>query len=106
MRHLKIEFLGGTKTCWHDRDTILFFAMFQVLVDFVEKEFICYDFDWTSSRSSDSFSHASSEILDLYDWFIENSIDNDDIFDIMSEDYGWIKIQAKRLIDIMDHLWT
>lgn len=47
MRHLKIEFLENSKTSYHDRDWILFNSMFQILVDFVEKEFVCsWWIDW------------------------------------------------------------
>ena len=106
MRHLKIEFLNNKKqNVWYDRDIILFFAMFQILVDFIEKEFVCdwfVDWDWDEVHQN-----AKSEMLDLYDWFIENSEnDCEKLFDLMFYDRELIKTQLKLIIDISGFMWT
>jgi len=102
MRHLKIEFLENSKT-WYDRDWILFNSMFQILVDFVEKEFVC-DW-WIDWDHSDKSKHIKSEILDLYDWFIEN-YNNDKLSDEYFYNNKFCKEQLKRIIDIMGYMWT
>jgi hypothetical protein len=102
MRHLKIEFLENSKTSYHDRDWILFNSMFQILVDFVEKEFVCsWWIDWFHEENI----KYTNELLDLYDWFIEN-YENDKLSDEYFYNIKFCKEQLKRIIDIMDYMWT
>ena len=65
MKVLKIQTLG---TGWHDRDEILLHGAFQVLVDFVEKEFPEKAIDW---NATEDHRHALNEIKSLYRWWKE-----------------------------------
>lgn len=86
--HLKISTLPWT---WVDRDHILLHAMFQVLVDFVEKEnnpgIVCWECD---------LSHwvAWEEIMDLYHWWKYDPLAQDENkvyeFETSEELMGWL----------------
>ena len=63
MKHIKITTL---EKGWHDKDEVLLHAVFQLLVDFVEKE--CPDklVDWSSDEAH---RQAWKEINRLYHWW-------------------------------------
>ena len=60
---IKIQSLGPK---WHDRDTVLLHAAFQILVDFVEGEKPFAIINWTSDKEH---KRARREIAKLYCWW-------------------------------------
>lgn len=69
---------------WVDADIVMLHACFQLLKDFVEKEL---ELDET----------RDSEVLELYDWWMERAASNNDEQD---------NIMLERLIKIRERLWT
>jgi len=63
MKRLEIQSLPKG---WCDRSELLLHAMFQVLVDFVEKE---KPFDYWEYEEHTEQRHAAEEIKSLYDWW-------------------------------------
>jgi len=117
MRNLKIDFLENSKT-YYDRDWILFNSIFQILVDFVEKELSCYenmnpeyyksDCEYIGDvfeEISNSRRNAMREMIDLYDWFIEN-YNNDELSNEYCNNTEFCENQLKRIVDIMGYMWT
>jgi hypothetical protein len=65
MEILKIQSLSKG---WHDRDEILLHSVFQVLVDYIEKEHPDKVIDW---NTDEEYRHAWEEIQELYKWWKE-----------------------------------
>jgi len=96
MRLLKIEYLKPCKeVLFYDCDMVMFHACFQMLVNFVEKEFVCSSVCWKPKEKK--------EILYLYDWYIWTFIFGSKSL-IEYEDEG--QKHLKRLINIRPTFWT
>jgi len=54
---------------WSDRDTIMLHAMFQILIDYVEKE---EPFELINWESDSEHSASAKDIKYLYDWWKKN----------------------------------
>jgi hypothetical protein len=70
--------LDGLDSNWHDRDYVLIHAMFQCLVDFIEKENPAENIDW---ESDDEHKNAWAEMNRLYKWWTLGRPLRDDIND-------------------------
>lgn len=113
--------LGHT---WCDRSHLLPHVMFEILCDFVEKE---YKPDqerenWSINWDSDpAHAHARDEMLALYEWWTEKYLPNEDypwhlpeeernkIDDLLGAEQVWqeeLRTNCKRLINIMPYMWT
>ena len=71
-KHYKLE-IATLNTAWHDKDTVLLHACFQILVDFIEKE---KPGDW-----SHNVEHRKiwKELQSLYTWWKEKRPSRRDI---------------------------
>jgi hypothetical protein len=124
---VKIERLADCP-CFIDRDVVMFHAMFQILVDFVEKEqpngiqafsskqqnlehiawLLENDSNGTFSDSARQYQSAV-EIIDLYDWYknvhpqLEQRLQSHDSYESL---YAEEQQMLVRLINIRSHLWT
>jgi hypothetical protein len=90
MRHLKISTLPSAKY-WHDRDSIMLHACFQILVDFVEKE------DGLNQWCAEDYKEQITEMKYLYDWWKD---ENEECSEQALDEH------LIRLIKIRGYLWT
>lgn len=117
MKYLKIENLKS-KT-YYDKDQILFHAMFQVLVDFVEKELVCHE-NMNISKILDIYGdeihtdlyafekdliltriQAMYKIIGLYDWYMFEEKHKDTF------EYNEMENKKlKELVDVKNYMWT
>ena len=98
---LKIESLESD---WHDKDSVMLHASFQLLKDCVEKEKLldCH-IDWEYDKK---FSHAKKELQELYTWWLsyhqvekESAISKEELYQLENKMFH-------RLIDVRWALWT
>jgi hypothetical protein len=100
---------------WIDRDRLLLYASFNILVDFVENEkpFEVTDWEWSEVQK-----HVKTELEDLYQWWKEGRAKEHAEVDKLLEVPGspWIEEQEKlnekdntqlhRLINVRGFMWT
>ncbi len=80
---------------WCDRDYLMFYASFQILSDFVEKE---KPFDIPCDQNSEA-QQVADEIKELYVWWKEIYPNTD----VSEED---IDLHMLRLMKVRKHLWS
>ena len=85
MRHLKIKTLPKT---WYDRDGVMLHACFQILIDFIDKEYKHSIGPWEKS--------IHNELMDLYHWWKNRTDDDDEVDDAM----------LLRLMKVRKYLWV
>lgn len=94
---------NGYKWGWKDRDQLLLFACFNILKDFVEKEYPGY-VDW---EHGEDISWAKQEMLELYIWWTQKRpaiINNKQTLMLHQEEED--SEMLKRLMRIRLYLWT
>jgi hypothetical protein len=106
---------------WKDRCDQMYYACFNLLVDFMEKEDAEIVVDW---EECPSHSHAMAEMKDLYHWWIKGRFEEEKEadalyakhedgtptheawFDKIHENEEKWDINLKRLIEIRPYMWT
>lgn len=114
MKYLKIKNLESK--VYYDRDYIMFHAVFQILIDFLEKEFFCnsglnfkydcfvYDDIIHDMKILDErYIKTMYNMFDLYDWYYDY-IENDDIQAIINDEV--INEKIKEVVDLRLYMWT
>ena len=94
MRTLKIETLNSVKEqSWIDRDYLMFHAVFQLLVDWVEKE------DGLANWNYIDYEESMKTLKELYDWWKKFDTEYDLIADEAQE-------KLEQLVKLRRYLWT
>ena len=85
---------------WHDKDSVMLHACFQLLKDFVEKEDVQHmKNNWNADEKHNT---AKKEIDELYNWwasYAESSVPDEDSYDLENS-------MLIRLIKVRWALWT
>ncbi len=110
MKYLKLHTL--TKGQWYDRDTLLLYAAFQVLVDFIEQERPDEIVNW---EHDELHRNAWNELSQLYRWWKEERPQRrdpmDDVASPPQEEYrflegGQMTFPDRRSIQSTMRRWT
>ena len=100
---MKILKINGLKKGWCDRDNLLLYSSFQILVDFVEKEKPAEIVYWSSSQKH---RHVWKEIKELYNWWTSTRparIDPIDDKNLKRPAIKFKKITGTKLYSLLDY---